>query len=367
MPLKNSGETSIVDKSGRTADQRKDQISHFILRLAYCRSDELRNWFCKYECALLKFRLDKMSEGERSQFMAANGLEYDLVGADDKLALRDRLMGLCNINKEGDYAGALYYKIPFQQALPMIASRSVYLERGYAYVPLQRLVSIIVTRYRIHLSKALTEASSMFDNVATDSRIGPLLKNMNKQYVGRDFNKSSQATDKLTPDKVDAVADNHMPLCMKNLHMSLKRDHKIKHWGRLQYGLFLKGAGLGADDAQVFWEGHFSKIMNHEAFQKGYSYTFRHMYGKEGSRKNYTPFSCMKIIMGAPPEAGAYHGCPFRHQPDNQLSALLGSLKVGGPEVIREIVTLAKTSNYQLACQKHFDVTHPGHNQMDIK
>jgi DNA primase large subunit len=52
--------------------------------------------------------------------------------------------------------------------------------------------------------------------------------------------------------------------------------------------------------------------MSHDQFQKGYSYTFRHMYGKEGSRKNYTPFSCMKIIMGTPPEAGAFHGCPYR-------------------------------------------------------
>ena len=99
-----------------------------------------------------------------------------------------------------------------------MANRSVYLERGFAYVPLQRLVSIIVTRYRIHLSKALTEASTMFEHVSGDSRIGPLLKNMNKQYVGRDFTKSTQASDKLTPDKVDNAADNHMPLCMKNLH-----------------------------------------------------------------------------------------------------------------------------------------------------
>ena len=50
-----------------------------------------------------------------------------------------------------------------------------------------------------------------------------------------------------------------------------------------------------------------------DQFAKSYSYSFRHMYGKEGSRKNYTPFSCMKIIMGSPPEAGAYHGCPFRY------------------------------------------------------
>jgi DNA primase large subunit len=41
-------------------------------------------------------------------------------------------------------------------------------------------------------------------------------------------------------------------------------------------------------------------VMNHEQFQKNYAYSFRHMYGKEGSRKNYTAFSCMKIIMGTP-------------------------------------------------------------------
>jgi len=44
-------------------------------------------------------------------------------------------------------------RIPFQHALQMIANRSVYLDRGFAFVPLQRLVNIIVTRFRIHLSK----------------------------------------------------------------------------------------------------------------------------------------------------------------------------------------------------------------------
>lgn len=45
-----------------------------------------------------------------------------------------------------------------------------------------------------------------------------------------------------------------MPLCMKQLHSALNREHKLKHWGRLQYGLFLKGAGLGVDDAMAFWQ-----------------------------------------------------------------------------------------------------------------
>lgn len=45
-----------------------------------------------------------------------------------------------------------------------------------------------------------------------------------------------------------------MPLCMKNLHTALNRERKLRHWGRLQYGLFLKGAGLGVDDAMAFWQ-----------------------------------------------------------------------------------------------------------------
>ncbi len=51
---------------------------------------------------------------------------------------------------------------------------------------------------------------------------------------------------------------------------------------------------------------------------------------------------------------------------DRQLEATLGSLKLGAPQ-IREIVGLAKSSNYQLACQKHFDITHPDHQEIDPK
>jgi len=63
----------------------------------------------------------------------------------------------------------------------------------------------------------------------------------------------------------------------------------------------------------MFWESHFTKLISHDQFVKSYAYSFRHMYGKEGARKNYTPYSCMKIIMGTPPETGAFHGCPYRY------------------------------------------------------
>ena len=41
-----------LKEASKAESQRKDQISHFVLRLAYCRSEELRRWFLA-QCALL--------------------------------------------------------------------------------------------------------------------------------------------------------------------------------------------------------------------------------------------------------------------------------------------------------------------------
>ncbi len=59
---------------------------------------------------------------------------------------------------------------------------------------------------------------------------------------------------------LDVLSKRSMPLCMRQLHNSLKREHKLKHWGRLQYGLFLKGAGLSMEDALAFFQTEFTKV-----------------------------------------------------------------------------------------------------------
>ena len=57
------------------------------------------------------------------------------------------------------------------------------------------------------------------------------------------------------------LARESFPPCMRHLHESLRRDHRLWHFGRLQYGLFLKSIGLTLEQALMFWRTEFTKKM----------------------------------------------------------------------------------------------------------
>lgn len=86
-----------------------------------------------------------------------------------------------------------------------------------------KLVSIICARFRSHLSRSLAKASASFSHVSSDTRIGPLLKNMNKQYTGRDFGKQTAVEGDMNASNVDEYAERSMPLCMRQVHDGLKK------------------------------------------------------------------------------------------------------------------------------------------------
>jgi DNA primase large subunit len=91
-------------------DIKRDQISHFILRLAYCRTEDLRRWFLTQECILFKYRLDDMTDSERESFMSDNGLHFDMVSAEEKRKRMDKLIGLAGITNEVMFHNTNYYR-----------------------------------------------------------------------------------------------------------------------------------------------------------------------------------------------------------------------------------------------------------------
>ena len=56
---------------------------------------------------------------------------------------------------------------------------------------------------------------------------------------------------------------------MQQLHTGLRANHHLRHWGRMQYGLFLKAIGLSLDEALKFWRSEFSKVMDVDKVSSG--------------------------------------------------------------------------------------------------
>lgn len=108
------------------------------------------------------------------------------------------------------------------------------------------------------------------------------------------------------------LSEASYPLCMRVLHKGLRKSHHLTNGGRVQYGLFLKGMGISMSDAISFWKDEFTKIMPETTFNREHTYYIRFLYGWEGSRRDYQPYKCSKI-MDSSVGPRDYHGCPFKH------------------------------------------------------
>lgn len=347
-----------IDMNDEEFDARKmDHISHFILRLAYCRSEDLRRWFIMQEMDLFRYRFLNESTSQITKFMEANDLNYQPIPKEEKERLLPKLIASSRDPNPLTLQSTDFYKVPFTEALDLVKGRKVYLEKGWAYVPHSDLVSIILSVYRAHLSHALAVTARGIPHLEEDDRLLPLLSNLSKQYLGEDYGKKIPSGGNIRLEDMDNHSRTSFPLCMRQLHSSLRENHHLKHGGRQQYGLFIKGIGLTMDQALKFWRNEFTKLMDVDKFEKSHTYNIRHNYGQEGKRTNYTPYSCMKIIMTSAPGIGDHHGCPFRHNDAHLLKQKLASYKVN-QSGIDEIMDLVNRSHYQLACSKYFEVTH---------
>ena len=70
----------------------------------------------------------------------------------------------------------------------------------------------------------------------------------------------------------------------------------------------LQAIGLSLDSALAFWRSEFAKGgMTDDKFKKEHHYGIRHSYGKEGKRVDYTPASCINVIMSNPQAVRCVH------------------------------------------------------------
>lgn len=154
------GYSKLLGFSG-TADEpdyqarRADHISHFILRLAFCRSEDLRRWFLSRELELFKVKFSSLNGHSITKFLQLNNLEYYPITEEEKEGIKNELME-CTAGLSSASADMVdFYKVPFSQVCSLVKNRRVYLKKGFAYIPSSELVVGILTTFRAQLSEAL--------------------------------------------------------------------------------------------------------------------------------------------------------------------------------------------------------------------
>jgi DNA primase large subunit len=338
------------------AERRKDHYSHFILRLAFCRSEDLRARFIRTETALFKFRFNLEDGAARAAFIKSLDLDWQPVSEAESSRLHDKFMAASGLTRSSEHES--YFKVDWTRVADLVAMRRVYLEGGLAYVPASEQLSLIAAEFSNRLSAALEMTARAIPRLDEDDRLLPILSHLSKGFTAPEYTASGEFDGTaVTAAQVPALLQ-HFPLCMRNLHDNLNHAHHLKYWGRQQYGLFLKAIGLSVEESLLFWRKSFTQ-MNDEKFAKEYRYNVQHMYGLVGGRKSYRPMSCQQILTGPNPGAGECHGCPYKHFSKDALTASLSKLGIHDNKTLKDVHESVATKHYHVACTKVFEATNP--------
>jgi len=351
---------------------RRDSISHFALRLAFCKSRESREWFLRQEQRLFVMRFETLSTDAREAFFAASGVRCKkFEGTATQLEELQLATPGAKIWKEG--AGRpeydrVFYEMSFFEVSPnLISTRRVLLRGGVAYVPSSEVKMILAKLFKDRLTTTLDVAFRGLPTALADPRVGGFLRDLQEygmQLLVAPKSNTDNPGDQLTLENFEAYSVRSFPPCMRRLVEKQRETKKhLKHAGRLQLRPFLKDCGFTFEASLAWWKQEICRDaeVDTTSFEKNYAYDIEHAYGKKGHLQGQNCFGCPKII-GFPGEAaGQAHGCPFRHMETPALNQLLHRWHVP-EETVQEILNLiTHGKHFQLACIEYFKAQHPGH------
>lgn len=353
------GAANIIDrcKSKFMTDKLDDAMSHWILKLVFNNVDQ--GTFLINESLIFIARV--YSQARRYAQVRIRG-----TSDEERLKNRKELARKFYFDILLKYLGVLgtqknqkSIKIPFKLAARLIERYEVELHNGFAiitpdnaFTALQELFGEILHVHNKNVEKIHRQL------MRQDSRIEKLV-DLLKEYCksSEHYYKMERAalSTKIDASNMDYAVREHFPLCMSEIVEGLKGKHQLKHWGRLQLGLFLKGIGIRIEDNMTFFNSHLSKLPDAKKKMGEYKYYIEHMYGKRGKKTDYTPWSCQKIAEKAIPAGNDVYGCPFKFYSDANLAKAMKMRKLDDKQTSEVIA--ARKASFQLGCRKLFEVS----------
>lgn len=140
--------------TGLFAQRQKDHYSHFILRLAFSSTEDLRRRFIRVETTLFRMRFNNDDLNERAMFIS--GLDFDWWGPvtdEERQEYAAELAATAGPRKSAEDDG--WFKVDWDRVPDLIEGRRVFLKHGKAYVPAREQSSMVVAEFSSRLEKQL--------------------------------------------------------------------------------------------------------------------------------------------------------------------------------------------------------------------
>ncbi|KAL8746289.1 MAG: hypothetical protein Q9190_001661 [Brigantiaea leucoxantha] len=113
-------------------ERQKDHYSHYILRLAFSSTEDLRRRFTRVEEALFKLRFQNENVRERQAFVESLNFDWDFVSEDEKRELAPELLQATPGLKRQDLEESGWFKVDFETVPELVETRRVLLKAGKA-------------------------------------------------------------------------------------------------------------------------------------------------------------------------------------------------------------------------------------------
>lgn len=338
-----------------------DNVGHFTLCIIAILGENIgfSQFFLKAEVDMFKRRLESYSAYDIRLF--AKRLLRNIRRQDEVPALISPLIMLCQHLVLKDLAQHVCaathslqckeftIKTHFRNCLDFVAKRQVEIRGGTAVIPCGKWKQYLTYLFKNNLKNRLLKTN--LTTLKSDSRILEIVNKTKKKYFPL-MTDNNNTKDVLRSTEVD-TATKLFPPCMLNLHLNLRKKHRLSHTQRFHYSLFLKDIGMPVTEAIQFWQGEYSKSPdgdhscshNWGKDEKKYVYGIRHMYGLEGGRKHYSSVNCQRIQ--SIDSACSEGGCPFKCFDHNKTKGLLNNPT---DELLSQINEFQRKGKYTDAC-----------------
>ncbi|KAJ8667963.1 hypothetical protein QAD02_009626 [Eretmocerus hayati] len=313
-----------------------DCVGHFVLRFITSRSTEYFSSWLDQEALLLSKRLSlsqpqQLYKSFRTAVRHLKRRENYLNPAENTFLklisyyLNPQVFKHITLKHHSQDCCEFNYEIDFELLPDLIENRSVELNRGLAIVTCAQWKEVLISFFKTFIRYEMEEVSSaVLKNFFADPRINSIRRKMQGQTSSKDLSCGN-----ITASNIDDEVLNFPP-CMAHLHFELRQKHRLSHYARFYYTLFLKECGMSLEEALHYWRQEYSKphlctsLCTHDwnKDSKKFTYSIRHAYGLEGGRKNYKTPNC-RAICDQIPGANYEGGCPFNSFDMDSLKSIL--------------------------------------------